>query len=62
MSGPPVDACCFAYAMDDHTLYTTERGRRALRHGANVVDTSLMNPCYWRRLGKSAERDIFLPM
>ena len=39
MSGPSVDACCFAYGMDDHTLYTTERGMRALRHGANVVAT-----------------------
>ena len=50
------DSCCFAYSLDEHRVYTTPRGLRALRTGVNVLDTNVASPCYMRRLEKYADR------
>jgi hypothetical protein len=51
-----VDSCCFAFVPDDRIVYTTGRGLRALRHGANVLDTRFASRCYLKRLEKYAQR------
>ena len=42
------DSCCFAYSLDEHRVYTTPRGLRALRTGVNMLDTNVASPCYFR--------------
>ena len=45
-----VDSCSFCFAPAEQKVLATARGLRALRHGANIVDSYNVNPCYFRRL------------
>ena len=47
-----VDCCCVAYIPNGRRVVCTPRGLRALRHGANVVDSSFDGRGYHRRLLK----------
>jgi hypothetical protein len=51
-----VDCCCAAYIPSDRKTLCTRRGLRALRHGANIVDSAFGGPSYARRLQKYAGR------
>ena len=51
-----VDCCCVAFNPTECKVLCTQRGLRALRYGANVVDSSFGGPNYARRLQKYADR------
>ena len=54
--GFDVDCCCFAFEADESRVLCTDRGLRALRYTANIVDTAHGGPSYCRRLEKYAKR------
>ena len=45
-----VDCCCVAFDPTERKVLCTERGLRALRYGANVVDSGFGGPGYARRV------------
>ena len=51
-----VDCCCVAFDPVERKVLCTRRALRALKHGANVVDSVFGGPGYARRLQKYADR------
>jgi len=51
-----VDCCCFGYIPSMHKLCCTPRGLRAVRYGANIVDSAFGGKNYSTRLYKYANR------
>jgi len=43
------DSCAFCYIQDENKVYATPRGLRALRTGANILDSAFASPSYCRR-------------
>jgi len=51
-----VDCSCFAYVPSTRKLFCTQRGLRAVRYGANLVDVAFGGKSYTTRLEKYASR------
>ena len=51
-----VDCSCFAYLPSTRKLFCTHRGLRAVRYGANLVDSAYGGKSYTTRLEKYASR------